>query len=162
MTTYEKLTAETEKEDIYLVEYSFDNKKIKGLYIDKTITINKNIKTEKEKNCVLAEELGHHFTSTGDILNQKKTENERQEKKARNWAYEKLVSLDKLISAYVLGVRDKHELADYLDVTVDFLKEAIKHYKEKYGLYTQVNKYIIYFEPLGILRKEFEQCQEKK
>ena len=34
---------------------------------------------ETEKACVLAEELGHHYTTVGDIIDQKESENRKQE-----------------------------------------------------------------------------------
>ena len=37
--------------------------KIDGLYIDGHIALDKGLKTTAEKACVLAEELGHHYTS---------------------------------------------------------------------------------------------------
>ena len=32
---------------------------------------------EAEKACVLAEELGHHYTTIGDIIDQKESENRK-------------------------------------------------------------------------------------
>lgn len=45
-----------------------------GLIKGNKIAIRKNIETQKEKSCVLAEELGHYYTSSGDILDQSKVE----------------------------------------------------------------------------------------
>lgn len=122
----------------------------KGLYCDNVIAISKRIKTTSEKTCILAEELGHHYTSVGDILDQSKIENRKQEKKARGWAYQKLVGITKLIEAYKAGCRNRYELAEFLEVTEEFLQEAITYYKEKYGVYYQIDNYIVYFEPLGV------------
>lgn len=38
---------------------------------------------ETEKKCVLAEELGHHYTTIGNILDQTDTANRKQERHAR-------------------------------------------------------------------------------
>lgn len=57
-----------------------------------------------------------------------------------------------IINAYRYGVRNKHELAEYLDVTEDFLYEAIEYYRCKYGIYYKIDTYIIYFEPLGVMK----------
>ncbi|MPN55927.1 hypothetical protein SDC9_203611 [bioreactor metagenome] len=77
--------------------------------------------------------------------------NIKQEKRARNWAYEKLIGIVELINAYKKGVQDKHELADYLGVTEVFLEEAISYYHSKYGVNYRIDNYVVYFDPLAIL-----------
>lgn len=53
---------------IDVIDYEFNNQRIKELYCDNSIGINKNIKTVTEKSCILAEEFGHHHTSVRCIL----------------------------------------------------------------------------------------------
>ncbi|MCO5387845.1 MAG: hypothetical protein NHB14_20980 [Desulfosporosinus sp.] len=150
---YDSLVSELEKEGVEVIEHKFCNSALKGLYFDNVIAINFKVRmTEKEKTCILAEEYGHYRTSYGNILNQKNVTNIKQEKRARNWAYKKLVPLEKLVDAYEAGVCNRYDLADFLGVTEDFLKDAIKHYHEKYGVYTEWEDYLIYFNPLGVLR----------
>lgn len=144
---YERLLKECETNNIKVYEA---NSKIKGLYSDGIIMISKNINTFAEKACILAEEIGHHLTSAGDILDQSKLKNRKQEKIARNKAYEMLVTIEKIIEAYKIGCRNRFELAEFLEVTEEFLEEALQHYKEKYGLYYKINNYIVYFEPLVV------------
>jgi hypothetical protein len=43
-------------------------------------------------------------------------------------------------------------MAEYLDATEEYLKEAIDCYKSKYGLCTSIDNYIIYFEPLAVIK----------
>lgn len=153
---YEELLIEIQKKEPCIkvsekpLKYGF-----KGLYKNNKIIIDKNIKTNAEKKCILAEELGHHYTSVGNILDQSKVENRKQEKKARRWAFERCVSVMDLVKASKEGIRNRYELAEYLDVTEEFLQEALNFYKEKYGLYYVLDNYIIYFEPLGVLEKIF-------
>lgn len=116
------------------------------------IAINKNLSTQTEKKCILAEELGHYHTTYGDIRDQTKIENVKQEIIARRWGYEKLVGMVDIINAYRYGVRNRHELAEYLDVTEEFLCEAIEYYKCKYGICYKIDTYLIYFEPLGVMK----------
>lgn len=151
--TYKELLIEAEKEGLFI----FENKNIgrcKGLSIDNTISLSKTIKNKMEKKCVLAEEIGHYKTSYGNILNQNKIDNIQQEKKARAWAYERLVNFDDLIAAYKEGVNNQYELSLFLEVTENFLINAIKYYRSKYGIYHKYKNVILYFEPLGILKKE--------
>lgn len=123
---------------------------LKGLYFDGNIAIEKDM-TSVEKACVLAEELGHHFTTVGNILDQTDTRNRKQEHRARLWSYRKMFDLVDLISAYKHGCRNRYEVAEYLEVTEKFLDEALNTYKGKYGICTKVDRYIIYFNPLIIL-----------
>lgn len=124
-----------------------------GMCCGNRIAINKRLKTDREKYCVLAEELGHYHLTIGDISDQKKITNRKQEKIARNWAYKKLVGITELINAFNKGVKHRYELAEYLNVTEEFLDEAIQYYREKYGLCYEIDNYLVYFEPrLGILK----------
>lgn len=124
---------------------------IKGLYADNVIWINKEINSQVEKACVLAEELGHHHTSSGDITDQKKTLNRKQELIARQWAHNKLIPLERIIEAYAAGVKGRYDIAEFLGVTEEFLQEAVKRYYDKYGCYKTVGKYTIFFDPLGVM-----------
>lgn len=157
MTKYEKLVVKTENENINVLEINLGTNKKCGKYFcnkkEKTIVINSNI-TDSEKYEVLAEELGHHHTTSGNILNQSNIKNVKQEKRARNWGYEETVGIVQLINAFEKGIRSKYELADYLNITEQYLEQAIHHYKEKYGVCFEIDNYLIYFEPnLIILRR---------
>lgn len=147
---YEKLLKEAQHNDIEVYERPM-KPKIKGLYSDSIVWINRHIPTDIEKACVLAEELGHYHTSTGDVLNQKSLSNRKQEKRARNWAYERLVPLSSFVQAHKERIKNRYELADHLGVTEDFLESAINYYKARFGLSVSVGKYTICFEPLGVL-----------
>lgn len=102
---------------------------------------------EVQKGCVLAEELGHYHTTVGDILDQSNADNRKQERRARIWSYNKMIGLQGIISAYKAGCRTMYDMASHLDVTEDFLLEAISCYKQKYGVCTRIDNYVIYFEP---------------
>ena len=68
MNTYEKLQEEACKDGIDVIDYPFESNGIKGLYCNGTVAIRDNIDTTTEKACVLAEELGHHYTSIGNAI----------------------------------------------------------------------------------------------
>lgn len=107
---------------------------------------------ETKKKCVLAEELGHFHTTAGDIMDQSSIANRKQELRARLWGYDKLIGLPGIISCYRAGCRTVTDMAEHLEVTEEFLKEALLCYKEKYGVCTRVENYVIYFEPsIGVL-----------
>ncbi|MBV4431518.1 hypothetical protein KM803_09240 [Clostridium tyrobutyricum] len=150
--TYDKLVEEAELEDIQIIEINLG--RYKGLYSDNTIALSKNIETNTEKACVLAEELGHHYKTCGEIVDNKNINKIKQEKLARRWGYEKLVGIVNLINAFNSGLRGKYEISQFLGVTEGFLEESIEYYKQKYGTYFEIDSYVIYFEPyLGIMKK---------
>lgn len=150
MGVLERLLALADQLRVQVYEENMPER-MKGLYGDNVIWLNKNIETDTEKACVLAEEIGHHLTTAGIIVDQTQLENRRREKKARRWAYEELVPLSSFIKAYHAGIQDRHELAEFLGVTEEFLGQAIQCYKEKYGLYCQVGDCYICFEPLAVI-----------
>lgn len=110
------------------------------------IAIKKDLLT-KAKACVLAEELGHYYTSVGDILDTSDVSNRKQELRARLWAYNKQIGLKGIIDCYRSGCHSVYDMAEHLDVTERFLLDAIACYRNKYGEYTKVDSYIICFEP---------------
>ncbi|MBL3644001.1 ImmA/IrrE family metallo-endopeptidase [Bacillus sp. RHFB] len=130
-----------------ILEFGF-----KGLYRNGNILIEKRLSTI-EKGCILAEELGHHFKTVGNILDQGKVANVKQEKIARSWAHNKLLPLSCFIEAYRYGCTNRYEVAEYLNVTEEFLQEALDRYIEKYGDYYYHEEIIIHLNPLNIIKR---------
>ena len=97
---YETLLIESDKRNLITREKPLqaNDGRIKG----RRIAIRKDMNTV-QKACVLAEELGHHETSSGNILDQSSTANRKQEYKARIWAYREMISPDDLFSAFRYG-----------------------------------------------------------
>ena len=155
MTAYEELLQEAEDNNIEVMEFIFRGSN-KGMYSDGIIAIRKDINTNTEKKCILAEELGHYHTSKGNILDLKSVSNRKQERQARKWSYEKLVPLKSIIKASFECCTNIYELAEYLDVTEDFLKEVLQYYQSKYGLYAEVDNYSIYFSPLTVCKYKYK------
>lgn len=142
---YEMLLSESDSVGLIVKEkpLRYNDGRIKG----KKVAIRKDIKTTTEKACVLAEELGHYHTSSGNILNQIDIQNRKQEYRARMWAYNRLIGLNSIIDCYKANCKTLYEMANYLDVTEEFLKDALESFKKKYGLFKKVDNYVIYFEP---------------
>ena len=147
MNSLERLEDEACRDGIEIVNCRFNSPRIKGLYCDKTIGLNLDIDTSAEKACVLAEELGHHHTSVGDILNMTDISNRKQERQARLWGYDKLIGLSGLIKAYEAGCQNCFEMAEYLGVTDEYLCECLEVYRDKYGIGTTVDNYYVMFIP---------------
>lgn len=57
-----------------------------------------------------------------------------------------------IVAAHKHHCQSLSESAEYLDVTEEFLADALNYYKAKYGKSARINNYVIYFEPyLGVL-----------
>ena len=141
---YEVLLNDANTEGLSIKERPFRtyDGRIKG----NTIYLRQNMNTV-EKACVLAEEMGHHHTSVGNILDMNDVRNRKQERQARLWAYNRLIGLSGIIKAYETGCQNRYEIAEYLEVTEECLQECIEIYRDKYGVYTTVDNYVIYFLP---------------
>jgi hypothetical protein len=130
-----------------IVECDFKSPRIKGLYCNGSIGISSSIKTSEEKSCIIAEELGHHHTSVGNIIDMSDTQNRKQERQARLWGYNRLIGLRGLIDAFEHGCQGRTETAEYLEVTEEYLQDCVDCYQEKYGIGTRVDNYYIMFIP---------------
>ena len=116
------------------------------------ILIRSTIETRCQKAAVLCEEIGHYETAVGNILDQSVTANRKQELRGRIWAYNRLIGLTGILRAYKMGCRNRYEIAECLDVPEETLQEALNYYHARYGVCTQVDNYVIYFEPaLGVM-----------
>ena len=145
MNPYEELLDTAHAEGLIVKEMPLHSSD--GRINGNRIAIRKNIDTTIEKACVLTEELGHHYTSVGNIIDMEYTGNRKQERQARLWGYNRSIGLLGLIRAYEHGCTNRYETAEYLEVTEELLEECISSYREKYGVYKIVDNYIIYFIP---------------
>lgn len=150
---YEKLLVKTEEKGIQVKEVNM-HPYLKGIYKNNKILINLKLDTNVEKKCILSEEIGHHETSYGNILNNNDIISKKQELRARRWAYEHTVTISDLIKASEYGAVNGFEIAEYLNVTESFLKNCINNYKKQYGFKVELENYLIYFYPyIKIVKK---------
>ncbi|WP_195264064.1 ImmA/IrrE family metallo-endopeptidase [Clostridium sp. 1001275B_160808_H3] len=150
MSNYENLLSFAHINGIKVIESDLGIDKPFGKCIGNLIIINNRV-NEREKLCVLYEELGHFKLNVGDITDQSNINNIKQELTARRWSYENLVSLDKIIDAILSGIDNIYDLAENLNVTNDFLIQSIEHYKNKYGVYYVSKTHLLTFEPLNVI-----------
>ncbi|MSA73273.1 hypothetical protein [Holdemania massiliensis] len=127
---------------IEIIPYDFGSQRIRAVYCDDVIGLSPLVDTDREKKCLLAEEFAHHQLNHGNIL-----KDPHQETIARRSAHDRLIGLDGLIRACEAGCNSFNEVADYLDVTEEFLNEAIKEYASRYGTHAIKENYIIAFIP---------------
>lgn len=147
MNKLEKLEQDAFEANVRVHDYYLGEESLRGIYVNGNVAINTSVNNSIEKTCVLAEELGHHHTSVGNILDMDLTGNRKQERQARLWAYNKLIGLRRIVNAFQHGCQNRYEIAEYLEVTEDFLDECISCYRDKYGVGTTLDDYYIMFIP---------------
>ena len=135
----------------YIEVIECDNlpKRLSGLWLGDMILINRNLPITSKLE-TLAEELAHNELTYGNIVDQSNFNHRKFEGYARRLAYEKLVPLKDIVKAFLQGIHNLYELADFFEVTEQFIKDCLKHYKMKHGNKVKHDNYLITFEPLNV------------
>ena len=143
---YEELLLEAERAGLLVKEkcLPLSDGRIKG----KRIAIRRDIPTLTKMADVLAEELGHYYTSVGRIIEQDTVNARKQERTARLWAYNKRIGLTGILKAFQNHCTSRYEIAEYLGVSEDTLAEALEYYRQIYGEGVMVDNYLVQFEPV--------------
>ena len=147
MTKYEAALQEAADKGLVVAEDVPFTSDVDGLVIGDVIGLSRRLRTYKEKACVLAEEIAHHETNTGDILDQSDSGNSQQEHRARMRAFDRLVGLAGIVTCFKAGDRSLYEMAERLEVTEDFLRETLAAYRNRYGDGVALDDCWIRFEP---------------
>lgn len=155
MTRYERLVIAAEKEGVKILEIDLGTNKKCGKCINNTIIINKNL-SNIEKHELLAEELGHYKTNLGDITDQSKTENRKEELKARRKGFKLILEPLDLIYAFRCGCNNFYDMANFFEITEKELLKIIEDFRKQYGIGKKFDKYYIAFEPGLGFSKIFE------
>lgn len=160
MSSYEELLDEAYKNGLVVFEnYAFtESPELKGLIVGNKIALSNTLTTEKERKCILAEEIAHSLLNTGNITDLNQSNNRRQEYKAHKKAITTILPLSDIINA----VRSLGEsanictIANELDITEEFLREAIQIYSSIYPEFWEYGDLIITFYPTFRIMKKGE------
>ena len=120
----------------------------KGLYYDGVVYLNPN-QSEEELTSTIAEEIGHHLTSSGNIVLQNDLQARQQEQKARDVGNMLVVTLEDIVNCYNANLATSNECADYLNLKVSTFETAIEVYREKYPSGTWYQNYFLNFKETG-------------
>ena len=142
--TYDDLLAVANEKGLKVKEKSLSGND--GRIMGNRIAIRKDM-TTTEKACVLAEELGHHETTVGNIIDMSVSWNRKQERQARLNGYQRTIGLMGIVKAYEAGCQNQYEISEFLNVTEEYLLECIECYRDKYGTMKSIDNYTIYFIP---------------
>lgn len=131
------------------------NSELKGLIIENNIFLSKDLENDVEKKCILAEELAHKKFNSGNITDLRSIRNRREERKARRYSNQLLIQFDQLVRAIIHFKNDAtfYNVAGYLEVTEEFLKETIITYSKIYGPFKEFGEYLITFSPFRVVEK---------
>ncbi len=113
--------------------------RLDGLYLcfdDEPIILINGHRPLAVQTIALAEELGHHYRSTGIIIEQSTVAQRKSEQAGRAWSYESLLPLQVLRDALYSGTCTLYELSDRFNLPEGFIREAITHYQRKSLLMT--------------------------
>lgn len=149
MGLYEEMLIKHDYIEIKETDVMPDN--LSGVWLDDLILINSNL-PETRKTEVLYEELAHHKLTYGNILDQSKWINRKFENYARRHGYEAALPLRIIIEAHHFGVSNLYELAQYVQLSEEYVLEILEHYKQKHGIGTHYGDYSITFEPLRVYK----------
>lgn len=125
-----------EKQNIIVEETNFKNKGIKGLYLNlvdlpPVIALDKSIIPYRNLYIsILAEELGHHFTTQGNLLEESNNYNDKliknkKENLAKKWAANFLISDEEFVQALCNNISSRYDLCNYFNVTEEILQYKI-------------------------------------
>lgn len=127
-----KLYELTEKENIKVYDWHIED--CNGIYLnyDKINAIALDydeLGTYLNEKCTLAEELGHYYMDSTYSLYSDSNTISRKEYKAKKFSYKMLVPIEKLKKVAKNGLTSIEELADYFEVSYEFMQKCLNYYK---------------------------------
>lgn len=125
-----------DKENIILEETNLNHTYLKGIYfkvpeIPPTIGVKRSIVSYSFIYIsVLAEELGHHFTTSGNLLDDcnnyiEELQKNKKEKKAKLWAADYLISDSEFVQALYDCISTPYDMCEHFNVTDEILRYKI-------------------------------------
>lgn len=154
LNRYETLL-DTISEELPVLEIPLVSRGYEGNYLNGVIFVDSSLPSTRKRE-ILSEEYAHYKTSVGTIINYKQASNRKQELQARRYATELIISLDDLIECHEHNLATIYECAEYLEVSSNTLRDALKHYQTKFGIKHQYKDKLFIFndESLMILDKQ--------
>ena len=136
-----KLYDIAEKENVKIYDWNIED--CDGIYLnyDKINAIALNydeLGTYIDEKCTLAEELGHYYMDATYSFSSNYETKSRQEYRAKKWAYTTLIPFTDLKGALKKGITKIYDLAEYFEVSIEFMQNCIAYYTIK-GEINEIN-----------------------
>lgn len=147
MKTLDDLYKLINKENIVLDENWNASSDLSGIYVKlpscpPVIAINKSIKDRKKLCSIISEELGHYYTTYGDLTDQegknKKVQAIKMENRAKKWAADFLMSDEELMQALMNCISNRCDLCEYFNATDELLKYKLCSILEDENKYNDI------------------------
>ena len=133
MNRFEELENEASSLDIEVIDIDIPVTGMNAAYLNLSGVARiflRNSGTVRERACWMAEELGHHHTGEKLVLRYRNVNDWRAEARARRWAHMRLLTPEAIYTA-ARNTDDMYEIAEALDVSVEFLRESIDDFQSK-------------------------------
>lgn len=150
MTKYERLIDIAFNAGLNVHEDVEFKSPVNGLIVGRNIALSEGL-DNTDKNCVLAEEIAHHYINEGNIINDC-----YQETKAHRYAIDLILSVESVINT-IIDLREDATIAtvaEKLEVSESFLKESLTLYSRRFDGQFEYNGYCISFNPVHVWKKE--------
>lgn len=146
----DKMLTLAHQEGIITIEYPLVHPLL-GIYLcnsdtSPVIGLSTSIETTAEKRCIMAEELGHHFTTVGTCISSKEFYHysalnpiSKVEYKAMRWAAEYLVPENDLLDVIGSGLYEPWELAEHFMITEELANFRLRLFGVKQHDYAAKN-----------------------
>lgn len=136
----DKMLKLADSENIVVEKFDFAPP-LRGIYICQpnrapTIGLASSLDSIAERRSIMAEELGHHFTTGSyclcrEFYNYSVRQNiDKIEYKALRWAANYLISDDELLDAFYEGIDDARSLAERFSVMPEIIRLRIKLFEK--------------------------------
>lgn len=135
------------------IKYVFDSSMPdgqSGLYVDNYVYLNPR-QTHENLVGTVAEEIGHHLTTVGDIVDQDTNLKRKQERLARDIGASLVVSPTDIINCYENGCKTIDDCVINLGVTNQVFEDAISYYARRFNGIKTENGYTIFFRENGTI-----------
>lgn len=90
----------------------------------------RKIRTRAEEKVTLAHEVGHCETGSFYNVHSPLDLRGKHERRANVWSYKNLIPHEELLAAVKKGITEIWELAEYFDVTCEFMQKAAEYWRQ--------------------------------